>query len=152
MPPRRNVPPIPPPPPPPEDPGIEAEYADPYDDMEFGAYDPTEVVATFPEAPSGTADDTENEVPPFDERYKEDFEGLMFLGALTASFSYIGHKFIIRTLTSFEYLAAARVTKSFEDTIGANRAQATVVAALCIVSVDGKQLPIPIEETDNEYD
>lgn len=129
---------------------IEAEYGSPID-MEFEPFDPTEL--PLPDnTPQGQADDTEPElVKPFDERYREPFEGLMFLGALQASFDFIGHRFIIRTLTTDETLAVGMITKEFEETIGGQRAYATALVSLCIQSVDGRQLPSPIGTDDNNY-
>jgi hypothetical protein len=119
--------------------------------MEFAPYDPTEQVKIPDGMPQGGPDDAEAELSPFDERYKEDFEGLMFLGALSASFSYVGHKFTIRTLTSLELMAVGRVIKLFAETIGANRAYATAMAALALQKVDGKELPIPYAEEEDPY-
>lgn len=124
---------------------------DPYEGMEFAPYDPTKEVQIPDGMPQGGTDDAEPEVEPFDERYKEDFEGLMFLGALSASFSYVGHKFAIRTLTSLELMAVGRVIKLFEETIGANRAYATAMVALSLQKVDGKELPIPYSEGEDPY-
>lgn len=127
---------------------IEAEYGI---DLKFEPFDPTSL-ATPPDTPQGQADDTDPEpLGPFDERYKEPFEGLMFLGALQASFDFIGHRFVIRTLTTDETLAVGMITKEYEETIGAQRAYATALVALCIQSIDGKQLPSPIGLDDNNY-
>jgi len=131
---------------------IDAEYGDPYDGITFAPFNPTEAVSVPLGTPLGTGQDTENSSPGvFDDHYKDDFEGLMFLGALQAQFSYIGHKFNIRTLSVDELLAAAIITKRYEDTIGANRAYATAMVALCTVSVDGIGLPAPIGEGDESY-
>lgn len=129
---------------------IEAEYGSSLD-MDFAAFDPTEI--RIPEdTPQGGAEDTDPEpMGPFDERYREPFAGLMFLGALQASFDFIGHRFVIRTLTTDETLAIGMITKEFEETIGAQRAYATALVALCIQSVDGRQLPSPIGTDDNNY-
>ena len=45
-------------------------------------------------------------VQKFDERCREPFEGLLFLGALQREFDYIGHKFVIRSLTQHRIQAA----------------------------------------------
>lgn len=129
----------------------QAEFADPYEGMEFHAFDPAEQVSLPLGTPLGTGQDTQNETGPFDERYKDDFEGLAFLGALEARFSYIGHKFVIRTLTVDELLAAGRIIGEYQDTPAGTRAYATVMVALSVVSVDGKGLPSPIGEGDDAY-
>jgi hypothetical protein len=128
-----------------------AEYADPYEDMEIDHFDPLEEVKVPKGTPLGSGQDTENSEPePFDPRYKDDFEGLMFLGALQANFSFVGHKFRIRTLMTDELLAAARIIKEYEGTVADTRAYATVMVALATISVDGIGLPAPIAE-DGEY-
>src|SRR5690606_41014268 len=87
----------------------------------------------------------------FDQRYKEDFEGLAFLGALEAHFSYIGHKFVIRTLTVNELLAVSQIMKEHVGTVGEMRAHATAMVALSVQSVDGIALPVPFEEGGSDY-
>lgn len=128
-----------------------AEHADPFEGMEFVPYDPAEAVEVPLGTPLGTGDDTENQTGVFDERYKDDFDGLAFLGALEARFSYIGHQFHIRTLTTDELLAVARIVKDYEGTIGDTKAYATAMVALSVVTVDGKGLPVPHEESSVDY-
>lgn len=148
MPPRQNVPPIEDAPLP--EPELDAEYGDPYEGMEFAPYDPMEEVDVPAGVPQGGAEETPPEPEPFDERYTDDFDGLMFLGALSASFSHVGHRISIRTLTSMELLAASHVIKTYQDTIGSARAEALAIVALCVQKVDGKGLPIPIEESETD--
>lgn len=136
---------------PPQGDDLSSEYADPYDEMEFVPYDPAEAVETPQGTPLGDGKDTENEVIPFDARWKDDFDGLAFLGALEARFSFLGHRFHIRTLTADELLAAARIIKDYEGTVADTRAYAIVMVALSIVSVDGVGLPVPVVEGDNDY-
>ncbi len=126
------------------------EYADPYEGVEFGPYDPTGVTDIPLGTPMGNADADDPETPPFDERYKEDFEGLAFLGALEARFSYLGHRFVIRTLTTHELLAVGQVIKDYAGSMGEQRAYATAMVAMSIVTVDGIGLPTPIAESDRE--
>lgn len=148
---RKSVPPVPDPEPTPEA-NLAAEYIDPYEGMEFAPYDPTQEVDIPAGMPQGGLDDAEPEVHPFDERYKDDFEGLMFLGALSVSFSFVGHRFTLRTLTTLELLAVGRVIQSFAETLGANRAMATAMVALSLQKVDGKELPIPYAEGEDPYE
>lgn len=128
-----------------------AEYIDPYEGMEIHSYDPGEVTQIPQGTPLGTGKDTEGESGPFDQRYKEDFEGLAFLGALEAHFSYIGHKFVIRTLTVNELLAVSQIMKEHVGTVGEMRAHATAMVALSVQSVDGIGLPVPFEEGGSDY-
>jgi hypothetical protein len=114
------------------------------------AYDPTEMgkgeAPDQPEIPA-LVDEDGNELPTFDPKYAEDFVGLLYLGALTDSFTWLGHHFIIRTLRDGEILAVAQIIKPYMDTMGVDRAYAMAIAAISIVSVDGQELPIPIGES-----
>lgn len=138
---------------PPEQPeaSVDAEYADPYEGLDIRPYDPSEATEIPQGTPLGGGKDTENKTGPFDERYKDDFEGLAFLGALEGRFDYIGHRFHIRTLTTDEILAVSRIVKDFEGTIGDSKAYATAMVALSVVSVDGMGLPFPYEEASVDY-
>jgi hypothetical protein len=82
----------------------------------------------------------------FDERYKQPFHGLAYLGALTNTFEWLGHKFVIRTLTADEELAVALLIKEWEGTIGAQRAYVMAVGALSCVSIDNDALPTPVTD------
>ena len=97
------------------------------------------------------SDIIEEELPQFDPKYIKDFEGLNYLGALTSQFEWLGHKFVIRTLTTDEYLAVADLMSAYKDGIGAPRAYATAVAALCIETIDEQYLPTPVQEETRGY-
>lgn len=97
--------------------------------------------------PTGTGDDGSIEdLPEFDEKSKDDFVGLLYLGALTHSFSFAGHAFIIRTLTTDEILAVGQVVKDHEGSVSQMKAYATAVVAACTVSVDSQPLPTPLRD------
>lgn len=85
-------------------------------------------------------------LPEFDERQKEDFYGLTFIGALSKTFEWLGHKFTIRTITVDEALNVALLTKQYADTVGGALAYRTAVAAMAVQRVDNKDLPIPVGE------
>ena len=122
---------------------------------EYGSYDPDQIVP-LPEEPEeapeaeGVAEPSEDPVA-FDERYVEPFKGLMYLGALTKQFEWLGHTFVIRTLTTDELLAVPMLIKDWEDTIGHPRAYATAMVALATMSVDGESLPTPIASSGSNY-
>lgn len=82
----------------------------------------------------------------FDDRWKDAFHGLAYLGAASWDFEWLGHKFVIRTLTDDEELAIAKIIKPWEGTIAYDRAYRTGVAALCTVTIDGQGMPTPVEE------
>lgn len=113
----------------------------------YGTFDPAQVApgrqATLPEV---LQDEQGNELPGFDERYKEPFTGLLYLGALTKEFSYLGHSFVVRTIGPREQLAVALITKDYVGTLGEQMAYMMAVAAMACVSVDGQELPSPIGE------
>lgn len=111
------------------------------------AFDPT-VLNKEPEDEPGTLRDEEgNLLPSFDPKYAEGFQGLLYIGALSKDFTWLQHEFTIRTLRDGEKLAIAKIIKPYMDTIGADRAYASAVAAMCILGVDGDDLPTPIGET-----
>lgn len=121
----------------------------------FASYDPTEIHPDLVpgEPPLDLAEEVvEDEIldVAFDEKYVEDFDGLMYLGALTKTFEWVGHKFVIRTLTADEYLMVALLTKPYANSIGEARAYNTAMVAMCVVSVDGQPLPLPIMAEKND--
>lgn len=83
-------------------------------------------------------------VPEFDPRYKQDFEGLLYLGALTDTFHWAGHSFTIRTLTVDEILEVGLLHAKYARTLADAKAYQRAVTAACLVSVDGRGLPQPI--------
>jgi hypothetical protein len=93
----------------------------------------------------------EEVLPTFDPQYQDDFVGLTFVGAVAEEFEWLGHKFVIRTLTTDEYLAVATLTKDYINTTELPRAYATAIASLCIETVDGEALPVPIAEEKRTY-
>src|SRR5215469_14153846 len=104
-------------------------------------YDPTALNKPQDEdAPGTLRDDEGNVLPTFDQRYEEPFVGLLYLGALSDEFDWLGHRFVIRTLRDGEKLAIARLIKPYQDTVGTDRAYAAAVVALCTVSVDDDDL------------
>lgn len=96
-------------------------------------------------------EDPQEETPQFDPRYADAFVGLNFLGALSREIDWLGHKILIRTLTTDEHLAVATLTREFLGTTELPRAYATAIVALCVDLVDGESLPVPIGETKNSY-
>lgn len=132
----------------------------PVDDSSYGSYDPDEELMEAAPLPSPPGEDVPEvpdvpaeepppsvpETPPveFDQRWRQDFTGLLFLGALTKTFDWLGHKFRIRTLTQGELLEVALVTSEYAGTLGAAKAYATAVVAASITHVDGQPLPAPL--------
>lgn len=102
--------------------------------------------------PHGDPLDETEPLTGFDERHKRDFEGLLYIGALEDSFDWLGHDFVIRTLTTGELLRLTQVHAEYVDTIGFDKAYQAAVVAACVVSVDGKPLPEPLERRASDID
>jgi hypothetical protein len=92
------------------------------------------------------------DIPEFDPRVKEDFEGLMYLGRLTDEFKWLGHHFVIRTLTVDEILEVGILHRLYSETVSDTKAYQAAVVAACVITVDGKALPMPLstEPTDTD--
>jgi hypothetical protein len=77
----------------------------------------------------------------FPEEWKDEFEGLLFLGSLQREITKIPfHKFVIKTLTINEKLEISLITKPYLESVGYARAYKSAVVAAGLVSVDGKEL------------
>jgi hypothetical protein len=82
----------------------------------------------------------------FDVRSRQDFHGLLYLGALSSEVDIYGHKFEIRTLTTEEQLQIGLYLREFEGSVVQGKAYATALVAAAIVSVDGKEMPKPFKD------
>ena len=119
---------------------------------QFAPYDPAEIRQPEDEGGKISAVDGSlklldaegNPLPAFDPRYAENFVGLMYLGALSSTFNWLGHTFVVRTLSTDDVLAVPLLIKRWEGTVGHARAYSTAMAALAVVSVDGQELPMPV--------
>jgi hypothetical protein len=96
-------------------------------------------------------DEEGNRLPEFDPRYRDDFHGLAFIGSLSREFEWLGHKFVIRTLTVDELLAVTLLTKEYDQTMGAGLAYRTAMVALATQKVDGSDLPVPVAADSNDF-
>lgn len=79
--------------------------------------------------------------------WHQELHGLLVLGYLTGTFEWVGHKIMIRTLTTDEELIVAALVKEWGDTVGAAKAYATALVAMSVMSVDGQSLPMPLGDT-----
>jgi hypothetical protein len=73
---------------------------------------------------------------------------MLYLGATSTDFSWCGHRFVIRTLNQREELAVPLLIQKWRGLIGEEAAMAAALASLCVITVDGKELPIPIGGDD----
>lgn len=83
-------------------------------------------------------------LPEFDPRVRNEFDGLLYLGRLTDAFTYMGHDFVIRTLSTGEILDVALLHKPYLGTMGDIKAYKAALVAACVESVDGRPMPLPI--------
>lgn len=90
----------------------------------------------------------EEPLPEFDPKVREDFEGLMFLGALSDEFEWMGHTFLIRTLRVGEVLEVGLLHREYVGTVTDVKAYQAAVVAACVMQVDGRSMPFPITIED----
>jgi hypothetical protein len=97
-----------------------------------------------PGSPGDAVGDTPVEALEFDPRWRDEFEGLLYLGALMKRFKWGGHQFVIRTLRVDEVFDVTLTSKPYMGSMSEIKAYQAAVAAACLVSVDGKPLPVPL--------
>jgi hypothetical protein len=109
-------------------------------------------VSEFPteETPAG---DGPTAGPPelhFDEHddaaWREDFKGLLNLGAIRGWFEWCGHRIALRTLTTDEELLVSQLTREYEGGLGGTKAYATALCGLAVEAVDRQPMPVPLGE------
>jgi hypothetical protein len=80
-------------------------------------------------------------LPEFDEKYKEPFTGLLYLGRLQKTFTKWGHVFVVRTVTSEQMAEIGLIVREYLGTPVENAVYQSAVVAACVVTVDGQPLP-----------
>ena len=89
----------------------------------------------------GPIQDNNQDINTFPDSWKDEFEGMLFIGYLQREITRIPfHKFVVRTLTVNEKLEISLLTKPFMESIGYGRAYKAAVVAAGLVSVDGRDL------------
>lgn len=133
------------------EPGGDALYDTPPRDA---GYDPAELVPG--PAQAGPDQDAappapDDALPEFDPAVRDDFKGLMYLGALSREFSWLGHRFHIRTLRSDELVEVPLIVRAYEGSEGYPRALQGAVTSACVVTVDGAPIPVlPLAKDESE--
>jgi hypothetical protein len=89
--------------------------------------------------PSGP-DDTSG----FDQRHREAFTGLLYVGKLSTRVTHFGHSFDLETPSQREKLEAGILHKRYVNTISGDIAWATLTVALYLTAVDDEPLPEPL--------
>ncbi len=110
-----------------------------------------EAQAEAPEAEAPEAEEPDP-LPEFDERHRDAFQGLIYLGRLSHSFELWGHTFVAHTLTSEEHIHVALYMKQYEGTRSTNAVYQSAIVATAVDSVDGQSLPEPLGFTQNKTD
>lgn len=87
---------------------------------------------------------------PDDDRWREDFTGLLFLGALRGWIDWCGHRIAMRTLNTDEELLIAQLVKDLEGGMGGMKGYATATAGLCVEAIDHQAMPVPLGEHPNQ--
>lgn len=110
----------------------------------------------FPDEESPAAGGPTDAVPelhfePHDEAaWREDFSGLLTMGALRGWFEWCGHRIALRTLTTDEEILVGHLTREYEGSIAGTKAYATAIAGLCVEAVDHQPMPVPLGEHPNQ--
>ena len=99
---------------------------------------------------NGDLSQTESKgIDTFPEEWKDEFEGLLFIGKLEKEVTSIPyHKFVVRTLNINEKLEVSLLAKPFIETPAYGRAYKASVVAAGLVSVDGRDM-IPLSKGIN---
>lgn len=106
--------------------------------------DDSEAPPRSPEPQPASSGDEADDLPEFPEEYRKPFEGLLYLGKLTHKFTWMGHEFVIRTLTTDEHLEIGLITQRYMGSLAEGKSYQAACVAACVVQVDGKAPPLPI--------
>ena len=112
---------------------------------EYLPFDPAPHYPSVEEPSTIDAVDPEKPVE-FDPRMREDFVGLLYIGALKKRFVWMGHEFLIRSLGTNDVIEAALLQQPYMGTMGEIKAYQAACVAACLISVDGQPMPTPITD------
>lgn len=104
------------------------------------------------EEPQGIPEPDLGELPEFDPQHRQALTGLMFLGRLEDDFEWLGHKFVIRTLTAGEQVEVGMLVKPYLGTRVEWRAYQAAMLGAAVVSVDGEPISVPLVQNDGVSD
>ncbi len=96
---------------------------------------------TIPDAPQEDESAGPDELSEFDQRYREPFVGLLYLGSLSDEVTVLGHKFHIKTPSQNERLESGLVHKKYLNSLSGEIAWAAVTVATYLQKIDGEDLP-----------
>ena len=86
-----------------------------------------------------------------DPRYKQDFDGLTFLGYLADEFEVGGHRISVRTLNTDALLEVSLWTQKYSGSLGESRAYSTAVVAAAVELLDGRPLHRPLGSGEADF-
>lgn len=92
--------------------------------------------------PTPTVDNELDYFESFDPRWRDAFEGLLYLGHLEGTVKIDYHDFVVRTLTSGEKIEVIRITQELEGSLGYPRAYRAAVVAAGILLADARPIPV----------
>ena len=90
--------------------------------------------------------EVESDPVEFDPKYRNAFEGLLFIGKASRQFKWMGHSFKIRTPYVSELLELGQLHKPYSETVSDIKAYQALMIAAVIETIDDKPLPIPISQ------
>lgn len=129
------------------DPGLAESSSDAPPDVE-----PQAVIGEAPVEQAGERADDEaagsEALPEFDPQWRDPFNGLLFIGALTKACNFLGHSVILKSLNVDDMLQVGLVQREYRDSLGDTRAYQAAVLAASVVLVDDQPLPEPLGPGD----
>lgn len=85
----------------------------------------------------------------FDPQYKDDVDGLLWLGYLTRSCPLYGHHFILKSLTRGERLAVTLVAQEYSETVGLGMAMESATVSASLLTKNGVPFHPKLSETQD---
>jgi hypothetical protein len=86
----------------------------------------------------------------FDPRFRNDVDGLIYLGQLNETVSFCGHLFVLRTLKPREIAAIAKAIEPWQTTIDFTNVYNNAHVGMALVAIDGDSSFLPQVDPDLE--
>lgn len=112
---------------------------------QVSAPEPTPEAEKAAEGPADPAPPKE-----FDPRWRQPFQGLLYLGYLVEEFELWGHRFKIQTPSHLEKIQMGLVHAPYANTISTELVFETAMVAAYLTEIDGTELPRPIVNDPKE--
>ena len=72
---------------------------------------------------------------------RDAFDGLLYIGALSKRFTWMGHRFKIRTLSTDDVIEVGLLQQPYVGSMGEIKAYQAACVAAALTEVDGQTLP-----------